>query len=57
MSATFPARLPAGSALQASAVEVEVPVRAIGYVPDMKGRGAPVAGAYPILALSGVTVK
>src|SRR5258705_544298 len=57
MSATLPARLPAGRAAQASATEAEVPVRARGYVPDAGGPGAPVAALKPNAWLSGVAVN
>src|SRR5688500_11622374 len=55
--ATWPARLPAGSALQASAAEVAVPVRARGKVPEAGAAGDAVACRKGITLLSGVTVR
>ena len=47
INATWSVRLPATSGLHASAVLVEVPVRAMGELPESGEGGAPVAGMYP----------
>src|SRR5688500_7065543 len=54
---TWPARLPAGRAAQASVVEVAVPVRVSGKVPEDGAAGAAVGCRKGITLSSGVTVR
>src|SRR5215510_3943040 len=56
MSATNPFKLPAGRVAHASAVDVDVPVRFRGLLPDCGGC-TPSEDSYPTGSVSGVIVK